>query len=161
MGFGNWVKSLFRGKPMEATQVPEILGYETDERGERQAIHRGWIKHEGLSDDQVQRVARLREVLAEAYPMTLEGWIDGFLRDSDPETEIQVIEACSVVYQQLGEQTNLSTEQKKQLYAVLCAVSAGADGTQLAAALRSFKGLPRLDDIVSMYREARYSGSRP
>ena len=44
----------------------------------RLAILRGWIKHDSLSQDQVQRVARLRGVLRDAYPMTMEGWIDGF-----------------------------------------------------------------------------------
>src|SRR5262249_26053163 len=120
-----------------------------------------WIKHRSLSDEQRRRVARLREVLAEAYPMTMEGWIDGFLRDADPESEIRIIEACAVAYQRLTAQARLSPEEKTHLYSVVCAISAGVSGSQLATALPADKGLPDLEAVASVYREAQEARSRP
>jgi len=97
----------------------------------------------------------------DAYPMTLDGWVDGFMRDANPESEIQIIEACAVVYQRFASQGSLSTDEKKRLYAVLCAISAGGDDPKLASALPTGKGLPDLESIALLYREARQSGSRP
>jgi hypothetical protein len=161
MGLGDWLKRLFGGKPKMRDELPEVLGYVTDEHGTKQALHRGPLRHESLTPDQLQRIARLRDVLIDAYPMTLDGWVDGFMRDADPESEIQIIEACAVVYQQLAGQGPLSADEKQRLYAVLCAVSSGAGGPQLAAVVPAGKGLPPLDRIVKMYQEARQSGSRP
>jgi hypothetical protein len=154
------LKRLFRGEK-ELSQVPEILGHVTDEQGQRHAVHRGWLKHGSLSEDQIQRVARLHEVLAEAYPMTMEGWIDGFLRDTNPESEIRIIEACAVTYHRLTTQARLSPKEKRRLYSILCVISAGGINPELASAVPNGKGLPDLEGIAAMYREARQSGLRP
>ena len=160
MSIGGWLKRLLGGD-QEMSGVPEVLGHVTDDQGQRHEVHRGWIKHGSLSEEQRRRVARLREVLAEAYPMTMEGWIDGFLRDADPESEIRIIEACAVAYQRLASQARLSDEAKKSLYSVVCALSAGASGAQLASALPGGKGLPDLGGVASMLREAYEAGLRP
>jgi hypothetical protein len=161
MGLGNWFRRLFGGNSNLEDEVPEVMGHITDERGQRVTIHRGPIQHETLSSDQLRRISRLRDVLAEAYPMTLDGWVDGFMRDADPESEIQIIEACAVAYQRLTSQTSLSVEEKKRVYAVLCVVSTGGERPELASALPADRGLPGLGSIVTMYREARQSGARP
>jgi len=161
MGLGDWLKRLFGGEPKVRDELPEVLGHVTDEHGKKQALHRGPLQHESLTPDQLQRIARLRDVLIDAYPMTLDGWVDGFMRDANPESEIQIIEACAVVYQHLAEPAQLSADEKKRLYAVLCAVSSGAEGSQLAAAVPAGKGLPPLNHIVKMYLEARQNGSQP
>ena len=160
MGIGGWFKRLLGGGK-ERARLPEVLGHISGDQGETHQLHRGWIKHRSLSDEQRRRVARLREVLAEAYPMTMEGWIDGFLRDADPESEIRITEACAVAYQRLTGQAQLSPEEKTRLYSVVCAISAGASGSQLATALPAGKGLPGLDAVASAYREAREARLRP
>jgi hypothetical protein len=92
--------------------------------------------------------------------MTLDGWVDGFMRDANPESEIQIIEACALVYQRLASQASLLPEEKR-LYSVLCVISAGAASHELASALPAGKGLPDLESTRMMYREARQSGGRP
>jgi len=160
MGIGDWLERLLGGEK-EMSPVPEVLGHVTDDQGQRHEVHRGWIKHGSLSEEQVRRVARLREVLAEAYPMTMEGWVDGFLRDAEPESEIRIIEACAVAYQRLTSQARLSPEEKERLYAILCTLSGGETGPQLASALPKGKGLPDLEGVASMYREAYEASLRP
>jgi hypothetical protein len=161
MGLGDWLKRLFGGGPKPRDEIPEVIGHVTDEHGRRQAIHRGPLQHEALSPDQLRRIGRLRDVLIDAYPMTLDGWVDGFMRDADPESEIQIIEACAAVYQRLASQAALAPGEKKRLYSVLCVLSAGGGGPELAAALPAGKGLPDLESIARMYREARQAGDRP
>lgn len=160
MGLGDWLERLFRGEPKLRDEIPEVLGHVRDEQGRKQTLHRGALRHESLSTEQLRRVARLRDVLIEAYPMTLDGWVDGFLRDANPEAEIQIIEACAVAYQRLASQASLSPQEKKRLYAVLCVISAGG-GPELASAIPAGRGLPDLDHVAELYQEARRSGSRP
>lgn len=161
MGITSWIGKLFSSKPKEPNQIPEILGYGTDEQGNQVPVYRGDVKHQSLSDDQIQRVTRLREVLTEAYPMTMDGWIDGFLRDANPESEIQIIEACAVVYQRLIATANLSSEEKQRIYAVLCMISAGGSEENLASAIPANKGLPDFQTLASMFREAYSLKHRP
>jgi hypothetical protein len=155
------IECFLGGEAQVEDQTPEILGYFTDEHGKKQLLRRGPIRHESLTSEQLQRTARLRDVLIEACPRTLDGWVDGFMRDAHPASEIQIMEACAVVYQQLTKQAVLSVEEKQRLLAVVCAVSGGVDGPQLAAAVPAGKGLPSADRIVKLYQEARQSGSRP
>lgn len=160
MGIGDWFERLLGGEK-ERSRFPEVLGYVVDDQGQRHELRCGWLKHGSLSEEQTQRVGRLHEVLVEAYPMTVEGWIDGFLRDADPELEIQIIEACAAVYEQLSVRTQLSSEEKKRLYSVLCAISAGGASPELASAIPHGRGLPDLEVLASMYRHARSAGLRP
>jgi hypothetical protein len=160
MGRWGWLKALFRREPEIRDRLPEVLGHVTDEQGRRHELRRGWIKHDSLSPEQLRRVARLRDALADAYPMTLDGWVDGFLRDADPESEIRIIEACASVYRRLAAETSLSPPEKERLYSILCALSAGG-GPELASSLPAGRGLPDIEAIARMYREARRSGSRP
>jgi hypothetical protein len=161
VGLGDWLGRLFGGKPRLRDEVPEVIGRVTDEQGHQQVLHRGPLQHESLTPDQLQRIGRLRDVLAEAYPMTLDGWVDGFMRDAHPESEIQIIEACAAVYQRLSAQASLGPGEKKRLYSVLCVISAGGAGPELASAVPAGRGLPDVEAIAAMYRDARQAGGRP
>jgi hypothetical protein len=161
MAIGDWFRRLFGGKPSIRDEVPKVMGHVVDETGRQVEVFRGPVQHEALSREQLQRIGRLRDVLADAYPMTLDGWVDGFLRDADPETEIRIIEACAVVYQHVVSTAALSVDEKKRLYGVLCAVSAGAAGDQVRTRLPTGKGVPQFDDIIAMYQSARRADDRP
>ena len=161
MGLGDWLRRMFGGGPRLRDEVPEVIGRVTDEQGREQVLHRGPLQHESLTPDQLQRIARLRDVLVEAYPMTLDGWVDGFMRDANPESEIQIIEACAAVFQRLTAQMALRPDEKKRVYSVLCVISAGGAGPELASAIPAGRGLPDVGAIAAMYREARQAGDRP
>jgi hypothetical protein len=161
MGFGDWLRRLLGGKPKLLDELPEVMGQVIDERGRQVSLYRGPVQHDALSPEQLRRIGRLRDVLAEAYPMTLDGWVDGFLRDANPENEIRIIEACAVVYQNLVSEAVLSADERKGLYGVLCAISCGAAGNKLRSSLPAVKGVPELEEIIAMYQAARQSGGRP
>jgi len=73
MGLGGWLKRLFASEQKAPDEIPEVLGHITDEHGKKQVLHRGPLRHASLSPQQLQRIGRLRDVLLEAYPMTLDG----------------------------------------------------------------------------------------
>jgi hypothetical protein len=155
-----WLRRLLHLRPVELPAIPEIM-YSTDKDGKQRAVSRGWIKHQTLSDEQTRRVERLRQVLREAYPMTMEGWIDGFLRDANPEQEIQIIEACAFAYQQLSTGLPLSVDDKQELYGVLCSLSTGAPASAFAHVLLASKRLPDFQTISVTLRRAWADRRRP
>jgi tetratricopeptide (TPR) repeat protein len=141
--------------------LPEVVGYATDDKGDRHPVHRGCIKNDPLSPEQLQRVARLRDALSEVAPATVHGWVDAFRRDRDPESEIRLVEACAAVYQRLTARLSLTPDEKNRLYVVLCRISMGDEGPELSAELSASERLPSLDNIVRMYEQACRDGSRP
>ena len=86
--------------------------------------------------------------------MTLDGWLDGFLRDTNPDREIRLIEACASAYQHFAQQLELTADAKKTLYAVTCALTCGANPPDLTAALAKHKPLPALENLISVLRHA-------
>lgn len=161
MGLSDWLGRCFGGRPKVPDEIPDVVGHMIDDNGRMQAVHRGPLQHDSLSPDHLRRVGRLRNVLIDAYPMTLDGWVDGFMRDVNPEAEIRFIEACAVVYQRLTHRVELALGEKQLLYAVLCAISTGRHDPELEFALPKSKGLPRLAVMIAMYEEARRLGLRP
>lgn len=126
----------------------------TDKKGRTRKLQtKGERKHDALTPDQLQRIARLQDVLSEAYLMTLDGWVDGFARDAHPEKEIRIIEAAAAVYQQLIANAKLSLDDKECLYAVLCSMSTGVPPKYLKKHIP--KGLPSASTIYEMYRKER------
>ena len=145
----------------ERDKLPEVLGYTTDEDGQKKHLHVGPRRHSNLSDDQVKRIERLREVLVEVYPMSLEGWIDGFLRDSNPEVEIRYIEACAVAYSQLVTRASLSREEKGHLYATLCQATSFDGPFQIEEGLYKRLGLEGALELIALVRGAFEENARP
>ena len=139
-------------------KLPETLGYAREATGQVVAIRLSPIRHESLTQDQLRRIAKLRDALIDAYPMTLDGWIDGFMRDMHPEKEISIIEACAVVYQRVTDKKRLPDKLKREIYGLIVSISAGlpcGDPKRKIA-----KDLPSVGTIVEMYREARNKGER-
>jgi hypothetical protein len=46
-------------------------------------------RHETLPTDLLADVERIKRTLDDVYPMSLDDWIDGFLRDRHPENEVR------------------------------------------------------------------------
>jgi hypothetical protein len=146
----------------EMTGLPEVLGSCVDEKGKTQQLVLGPRWRESLEPGQVERVARLREVLAEAYPMTMEGWIDGLLRDIDPEREIRCLEACAAVYGRLvAGAPGLNKDERGTVYAAVCRISSGSVPHESAEATLRKTGVTDAQQLAGMYAEARRTGARP
>lgn len=61
--------------------------------------------------------------------MTLDGWVDTFLRETNPEAELRAVEAIAMVYGGLVQCIDLSAEDKTKLYGVLCYLCAVGDSS--------------------------------
>ncbi len=139
--------------------LPEVLGTAIDQEGKVRTIHRSSHQHNALSPDQLQRISRLQVVLRGARPMTLDGWVDGFLREMHPEQEISIWESVAAVYLKLISNTRLSLEGKKSLCSLICAMSFGVRPRDVKKYIP--KGLPSANKIHKMYSKALEEFARP
>lgn len=78
-------------------------------------MREGPIRHEFLPGELLARIAALHEVLADVIPLSLRDWIDGFMRDRDPEGEILLWEALAAIYTAACEGVDYSLEQRREV----------------------------------------------
>jgi len=147
------------GKLQFRDGIPEVICSLVDMEGKSHTIRRGSRQHDTLAPEQLQRIARLQYILKEVYSMTLDGWVDGFLRDMHPENEISIIEAAAVVYQKLTSNTRLPLQEKENLYALIISMSTGVPPKYLKKNVP--EGLPSAMKIYKMYCKARKGFARP
>ncbi|MDI3567271.1 toll/interleukin-1 receptor domain-containing protein [Bradyrhizobium sp. Arg816] len=56
------------------------------------------IRHGKLSTELTSRIRLIRAALLDVYPLPMEAWVDGFRRDTTPETEVAIWERLASVY---------------------------------------------------------------
>jgi hypothetical protein len=79
----------------------------------------GAIKHKGLSPNQMERIHKLRNTLAEVYHSPIEKWVDNFRQDADPDKELAVWERIADSYTRYCSKRLLSIEAKKDVFQLL------------------------------------------
>jgi hypothetical protein len=82
-------------------------------------LQKGPIQSESLSEEQLQRIDKLRQILAEVDTQTREQWIDNFKRDLNPDKEIAIWEQIAKTYQIYCSRNNLSQEAKSDVLGVI------------------------------------------
>lgn len=56
------------------------------------------IQHSKLSEDLISRIRLIRAALLDPYPLSMRQWIDGFRRDTSPDSEIAIWERTASIY---------------------------------------------------------------
>jgi hypothetical protein len=101
---------------MIQAQVQGLEGvYWMDARGLRMSERRAESFPEEIRDF----FRDLKSKLDEVYPMSVEEWEDGFLRDAHPEQEIAIWLQVADIYSRFTGPHPLSLEQKKEYFRVL------------------------------------------
>lgn len=77
------------------------------------------IRRERLDDEKMARLEAIHETFAEVDRMTLEERLDGFLRDMNPDKELDVWEMMAWHYERFVESRPLSPEAKQEAYKVV------------------------------------------
>lgn len=77
------------------------------------------IRRERLSDEQMARLERIHETFADVDGMTLYDRLDGFLRDMNPDRELDIWETMAWHYERFVESRPLSHDAKQEAYKVV------------------------------------------
>ncbi|WP_421709206.1 toll/interleukin-1 receptor domain-containing protein [Algihabitans sp.] len=85
--------------------------------------------HKELPDDLVGRVRFIRAALLDVFPDSIENWIDGFLRDAHPSTEVGVWEGIVTALLELQTRKghHMSGDYKREALRILLSLSVGVD----------------------------------
>lgn len=108
----------------------------------------GNIKHEQLTDLQIERIKKVQSVFAEVDSSPLETWIDNFKRDTNPDREIEIWERMARAYSKYINGKNLTLEAKKDVMQVLL-LRSGAPEDEVLNHLE-LKALTKADAKVIM-----------
>jgi hypothetical protein len=91
------------------------------------SLHIGPLRRESLSQDQEARVHAVYRYLAPYLETTLEQFEIGFLRDSDPDSEINVWLAIAQIHRDFIKQhTDKSADVGREVYKCMLSISVGA-----------------------------------
>ena len=85
------------------------------------------IQHEQLSEEQLNRITKLHQTLAEVDKSSLETWIDNFKRDANPDSEIAIWERVAKAYTNYCSQRELTAEAKNDVFQILLLRSMSSD----------------------------------
>jgi hypothetical protein len=95
----------------------------------------GPIRHEELPLSLVARINHLRLTLDEAYPQSMEKWLDGFRQDAHPEDEVRWWERLARCYVAYSDTKDLNVGQKQAVFSVLFKLGMGFQTEKLEADL--------------------------
>jgi hypothetical protein len=101
---------------MVQAQVEGLDGVHWIDVGE---LKMGERQRESFPEEVRDMFREIKTKLDEVYPMSLEEWEDGFLRDANPESEIALWLHVANIYTHLTSERELSLEQKKEYFRVL------------------------------------------
>ena len=120
--------------------------YEELRDGNR-SLQLGPVRHK-LSDDQIERIDKMGRVLREVHPLSLEQWIDGFTRDQDPESEIQLWEQVAAAYGSYCAEHKLASEVKSEVFSVLLMRTMMSEERVLEGATPQHLNVDQIKDIL-------------
>jgi len=100
--------------------VPDNGSHEPGrEQVDLESLKRGPVRRASLSDVQLARIRRFHEILAEIDGFTLEQRVDGFKRDLNPDSEIEVWEAVAAAFERFCAARRLTHEAQRDVYSLL------------------------------------------
>jgi hypothetical protein len=79
----------------------------------------GERRHESFPEEVIDHLREIKSKLDEVYPMSLEDWKGGFLRDVHPENEIASWLRVAHLYSRFTSKRNLSLEEKEEYFRIL------------------------------------------
>ena len=82
-------------------------------------IQPGPIRRDSLTPEQMERVRKLQSVFVEVDGQSVEQWVDGFKRDLNPDSELDIWETMAKAYTAYCSKRTLSPEAKKEVYKVV------------------------------------------
>jgi len=83
------------------------------------------IQHQELPPEAIGRIRLVRAALLDAYPHSMDFWIDGFRHDAHPSKNISEWEHLAAVYREYVSSTPLMPEQYASVFNALVAIQSG------------------------------------
>ena len=102
-----------------------------------------------LSDEQIARVGKVAGALREVHPLSIEQWNDGFIRDKDPESEIQLWERVAEAYRSYCTEHALASDAKSEVFSILLTRTMMSAEQVLESAKPQHLNVDQIKDILT------------
>jgi hypothetical protein len=89
------------------------------ELAELASLKPGSIRNQRLGPEQMERIYKLRDTLAEVERSSIEKWVDNFNLDANPDKELAVWERIADGYTRYCSKRLLSVEAKEDVFQLL------------------------------------------
>jgi hypothetical protein len=113
------------------------------------SLKEGPIQRETLSTEQMDRISKLYDIVAEVDGSSMDKWVDGFKRDVHPDDEIAVWERMAKAYEPFVASHRLSLPAKKEAFKIILMRSMAGEDDVLARL--QLKVLTRAEAIELMH----------
>lgn len=115
----------------------------------------GPVRQEALPPELEERIRRFEATFGDANPMSHAQWVEGFLRDAHPESEIAVWEAIAAAYgQYVARHMMLNRETKNEVIALLLVRSTTSEANTLTAARLKYLTPAQAREVLGFYTAA-------
>ncbi|MDB6063963.1 MAG: hypothetical protein JWR26_171 [Pedosphaera sp.] len=115
-------------------------------------IQLGPIRHQSLPETLIARIRQIEPILAEVYPRSHEQWLEGFMRDVDPEPEVANWEAIASAYGRFTQNRALSLEAKRETLMLLIMRSVVDENTTVNSKL-VYLNRAEAKELLHLYSE--------
>ncbi len=82
-------------------------------------LHPGPVRHERLTNTQIERIKKVQLVFAEVDNSSIDKWIEDFKRDADPDNEIASWERMAAAYSNYVRGKDLPPEAKQDVFQIV------------------------------------------
>lgn len=115
-------------------------------------LQKGPHQRENLSIEQLERLDRIRETLADVDDQSREEWIDNFKRDLNPDTEIAIWEHLAKSFQSYCSRNDLTKEARAEVLPILLLRSTSMTEDEILASVDlNHLTEEQIREIISLY----------
>jgi hypothetical protein len=107
-----------------------------------------------LSAGFIAHIARIKTILDEVEPKSMEDWKKGFLLDGNPSQELFIWECIANTYQAVTHGRSLGAEAKHEVLMLAFACSFGEEHAEKKAASRTYLDAESAASVSMHYRAA-------
>ena len=112
-----------------------------------------------LSADFIARIARIKAILDEVEPKSMDEWMEGFLLDGDPSQELFVWQCIASTYHAVTHGRSLSAEARHEVLMLAFSCSFGEEHAARKAASGTHLDAETAATVLTHYRAAAIAGA--
>ena len=98
-----------------------------------------------------ERIRIIKSILDDVFPKSVDDWVNGFERDSNPEKELLIWECIALTFSTFMESRKLSADAKKEAIGTLLQCSMGMPEAAVLTKRKNLRGSD-IRDLFVIYR---------
>ena len=131
--------------PLEAGWIPVHVRGRGNVWAPLHSIEPGPVRHESLSDEQLQRIRNLADTFSQVNGGSFEHWCNNFKHDMHPDAELAIWERGARAFSRFCDGRPLSNEVKREVYKVIIRALLGLSDQNVMETIGDLKYITKND----------------